>query len=127
MGAGVSSGGIIVVGAGAAGASMLIGIDTGDSTCVISSEEGEAASMINARGGAAGEASMTLGLGLGLARPTPINAKLLSSTSSGQGLSVYSETVFLTEKKATIAHAKRAPRPIDETDWMNPIITFCLD
>jgi len=38
--------------------------------------------------GAAGVASITLGLGFGAARPTPIIAKLESSISSGHGFNV---------------------------------------
>ena len=68
----------------------------------------------------AGEASMTLGLGFGEARPTPITAKLESSSSRGHA-SISLEYVETTTTGAGIkyvrmSHATKKPRRTLTTD-----------
>jgi len=70
---------IIITGAGA-GDAIITGAGAGDAIITGIAEE-------------AGDASITLGMGLGDASPTPIMAKFELSTSTGHGFRVKYETL----------------------------------
>jgi hypothetical protein len=106
IGAGAGPGAIITIGAGAPGAIFIMGA-AGPGLIVIG-----AAAIMTGLAYEAEQASITLGLGLGASRPTPIKARFESSIVKGAGsiIRTYVETFGLGMMNVSMVQAIKSPR-----------------